>query len=310
MADAGHAAFRRRGGSAVDARTHRRADAVECTSPPPGPRHRRRRGRPRRHHRTGGARRRRPRAIRTDAGLGAGRDSDGESARTAPVVDAGTHRSGGLARSTAAHNRCCRSTTGSQLTRIDGGAALGEWALRYFRSHGPATVDDFVWGRKLTVRQARAGLASAAERLERIVVDGSTTTSTGDARSARGASSTGARVFLLPGFDEFILGYRDRGAAVDPAFQPRLQPGNNGMFSPPSSRTAGWWARGNGVAVAPAASTPRRSPRSTHARKGDPPGVFGTGGRTPTGSRPRPPVRDRSPRMSPPCPRHRGRRRG
>ncbi|MBM4580170.1 hypothetical protein GS452_21330 [Rhodococcus hoagii] len=49
-----------------------------------------------------------------------------------------------------------------------------------------------------------------------------------------------------PGFDEFILGYRDARAAVDPAFQPRLQPGNNGMFSPTvvaNGRVVGTWKR-------------------------------------------------------------------
>jgi hypothetical protein len=37
-------------------------------------------------------------------------------------------------------------------------------------------------------------------------------------------------VFLLPGFDEFVLGYRDRRAVLDPEFAERIVPGNNGMF--------------------------------------------------------------------------------
>ncbi|NKS84073.1 winged helix DNA-binding domain-containing protein [Prescottella equi] len=135
---------------------------------------------------------------------------------------------------------------------LDGDEALGEWALRYFRSHGPATVDDFVWWTKLTVRQARAGLASAAEHLERIVVDGVDyylDPATPDLLATHRRQARG--VFLLPGFDEFILGYRDRGAAVDPAFQPRLQPGNNGMFSPTvvaNGRVVGTWKRRRGAA--------------------------------------------------------------
>lgn len=139
-----------------------------------------------------------------------------------------------------------------QSRKLDGDAALGEWALRYFRSHGPATLDDFVWWTKLTVRQARAGLALASEQLEKTSVDGvdhfldpavPELLST-HRRHARG-------LFLLPGFDEFILGYRDRGAAVDPAFQPRLQPGNNGMFMPTvveNGRVVGTWKRRRGAA--------------------------------------------------------------
>ncbi|MCL2536466.1 MAG: winged helix DNA-binding domain-containing protein [Nocardiaceae bacterium] len=62
-------------------------------------------------------------------------------------------------------------------------------------------------------------------------------------------------MFLLPGcgFDEFILGYRDRGATVDASFENRLQPGGNGMFSPTvvdGGRVVGTWKRaGRGTAA-------------------------------------------------------------
>lgn len=130
---------------------------------------------------------------------------------------------------------------------LDTDAALGEWALRYFRSHGPATLDDFVWWTKLPVRQARTGLELARPQLDCRAVDGvdyyldPTTPALLEKhhRSARG-------VFLLPGFDEFILGYRDRSAAVDAAFEHRLHPGNNGMFVPTvvdNGRVVGTWKR-------------------------------------------------------------------
>ncbi|WP_420879947.1 winged helix DNA-binding domain-containing protein [Rhodococcus sp. (in: high G+C Gram-positive bacteria)] len=135
---------------------------------------------------------------------------------------------------------------------LDGEDALGEWALRYFRSHGPATLDDFVWWTKLTVRQARTGLARAAGHLERIQVDGVDYFLAPETPELLAAHRRQARgVFLLPGFDEFILGYRDRGAAVDREFQPRLQPGNNGMFSPTvveNGRVVGTWKRSRAAA--------------------------------------------------------------
>ena len=34
----------------------------------------------------------------------------------------------------------------------------------------------------------------------------------------------------LPGFDEFLLGYQDRGAALAPEHAQRIVPGGNGMF--------------------------------------------------------------------------------
>ncbi|WP_305091614.1 winged helix DNA-binding domain-containing protein [Prescottella sp. R16] len=137
--------------------------------------------------------------------------------------------------------------------RLDPEDAVAEWALRYFRSHGPATLDDFVWWTKLTVRQARAGLAQASEHLDRISVNGvdyyldpGTPALLEQHRGrVRGTS-------LLPGFDEFVLGYRDRTAAIDPAFLERLCPGGNGMFSPTvvdDGRIVGTWKRGRGPAV-------------------------------------------------------------
>jgi len=128
-----------------------------------------------------------------------------------------------------------------------GDEALGEWALRYFRSHGPATLHDFVWWTKLPVRQARAGLALASPHLDCLQVDGVDyylDPATPDLLAAHRRKARG--VFLLPGFDEFILGYRDRGAAVDPEFGGRLQPGGNGMFSPTvvdGGRVVGTWKR-------------------------------------------------------------------
>jgi len=38
--------------------------------------------------------------------------------------------------------------------------------------------------------------------------------------------------YLLPGFDEYLLGYTDRSAVLDPAYAQRICPGGNGMFSP------------------------------------------------------------------------------
>jgi hypothetical protein len=39
-------------------------------------------------------------------------------------------------------------------------------------------------------------------------------------------------IFLLPGFDEFVLGYVDRRAALRAEFADRIVPGGNGVFRP------------------------------------------------------------------------------
>jgi inactivated superfamily I helicase len=53
-------------------------------------------------------------------------------------------------------------------------------------------------------------------------------------------------VLLLPGFDEFMLGYGDRRAQLDPAFADRIVPGGNGVFRHTvvsAGRVVGTWAR-------------------------------------------------------------------
>jgi hypothetical protein len=43
--------------------------------------------------------------------------------------------------------------------------------LRYFHSHGPATVKAFMWWTKLTAADVKVAIANATPQLERIVVD-------------------------------------------------------------------------------------------------------------------------------------------
>ncbi|MDQ3171557.1 MAG: winged helix DNA-binding domain-containing protein [Acidobacteriota bacterium] len=84
--------------------------------------------------------------------------------------------------------------------------SLGELAVRYFQSHGPATVRDFVWWSGLTVREARQAVDIA--RLAKRDQDGIDYWSVpGDRTVAR----AGASAHLLPIYDEYVNAYRDRG---------------------------------------------------------------------------------------------------
>ena len=89
----------------------------------------------------------------------------------------------------------------------------------------------------------KAGVALAREHLEAVTVDGVEhlmDTGTPD----RLARAEPRAVHLLPGFDEFVLGYGDRSAVLDPAFAERIVPGNNGMFRPTivvDGRVVGTW---------------------------------------------------------------------
>ncbi|MGH3923194.1 MAG: winged helix DNA-binding domain-containing protein, partial [Pseudonocardiaceae bacterium] len=97
--------------------------------------------------------------------------------------------------------------------------ALGEWALRYFHSHGPATVKDFAWWTKLIAADVKTGLAIARPQLERIEVDGVEYLMHPQTSALLDSCRSRAKgVFLLPGFDEYLLGTQDRGAALPAEF--------------------------------------------------------------------------------------------
>ncbi len=64
------------------------------------------------------------------------------------------------------------------------------------------------------------------------------------ARDAVAAEGEG--VHLLPGFDEYLLGYKDRAAVLAPEHAHRIVPGANGIFRPmivANGRIVGTWLR-------------------------------------------------------------------
>ncbi|WP_425859908.1 winged helix DNA-binding domain-containing protein [Arthrobacter sp. TWP1-1] len=135
--------------------------------------------------------------------------------------------------------------------------ALAELALRYFRSHGPATLKDFQWWSKLTLKDIRTGLERVKNQLESVECNGETywqAPETAELLGGQGNKKTvnGARsVLLLPGFDEYLLGYTDRSAALAPEHAPLTVPGNNGMFKATvvaGGKVAGTWRKAQSTA--------------------------------------------------------------
>jgi len=91
--------------------------------------------------------------------------------------------------------------------RLSRDEALAELTRRYFTSHGPATIRDFVWWSGLRFADAKRGLEINKAPTE--VIDGLTYWSLG--RRARGSMRRGG-VHLLPVYDEYFNAYRDREA--------------------------------------------------------------------------------------------------
>ena len=82
--------------------------------------------------------------------------------------------------------------------------ALAELAHRYLAGHGPAGPEDLARWAGLPLRDARAGLAAAP---------------------MSSAPETSPPPRLLPAFDPYLLGWKDRSFAVSPEHARRVHPG-------------------------------------------------------------------------------------
>lgn len=121
--------------------------------------------------------------------------------------------------------------------------ALAELARRYFTSRGPATLADFAYWSGLPISEARAGLESVKSELVEETIDGQSCFLSPETVQQPERSRS---LYLLPGFDEFVLGYRDRSAVLNPQFADAICPGGNGMFMSTivsDGRIIGTWRR-------------------------------------------------------------------
>lgn len=126
---------------------------------------------------------------------------------------------------------------------FDRDEALAELATRYFRSHGPATLRDFAWWSGLTVKDARAGIASAAPALVESTFDGRVHWTSSETPVPPPKS---AAALLLANYDEYLIAYRDRGAVIEASRAANLVARSNGGFSHHliiDGRLAGGWRR-------------------------------------------------------------------
>jgi hypothetical protein len=88
-------------------------------------------------------------------------------------------------------------------------AALSELARRYFTTRGPATVNDFAWWSGLTKVDAKRGAEAAAPHLRHESIEGRSYWAPAAERHVR---IPGSLAHLLPNFDEYFVGLKDRSA--------------------------------------------------------------------------------------------------
>jgi hypothetical protein len=118
--------------------------------------------------------------------------------------------------------------------------ALAELAKRYFQSHGPATLNDFIWWSGLSPKEAREGiglvkpaLASEKTGMQTFYFRKSVT------------QKVNSQTYLLPAYDEFIISYKDRSASLNARHRSRSI-SFNGIFKPvivKNGQVIGLWKR-------------------------------------------------------------------
>lgn len=117
--------------------------------------------------------------------------------------------------------------------------ALAELALRYFTSHGPALVEDFMWWAGLPKGEATSALASIKSKLNEEVVDGKHFYFSS---SSNPAKINPDKAYLLPTYDEYGIAYKDRTAFIDPDDHKKI----GGIFTSSiviNGRIVGSWRR-------------------------------------------------------------------
>lgn len=120
--------------------------------------------------------------------------------------------------------------------------ALARLAKKYFSSHGPATVQDFIWWSGLPAREGSHALELIKSKFNTETINGQTYWSL---LTPSFPPTDFDVVTLLPAFDEYLISYTDRSAALPlEAFTKAVS--NNGIFWPIvvlNGQVTGKWKR-------------------------------------------------------------------
>ena len=119
--------------------------------------------------------------------------------------------------------------------------SLAKLARIYFTGHGPATLQDFVWWSGLPVSEARRGLDAVQSEFLSEMIDGQKYWMP----DIDYQPSISNKLHLLPAFDEYIVGYKDR-TAVLASENHKKAISSNGVFRPvviQNGRVIGLWKK-------------------------------------------------------------------
>lgn len=120
--------------------------------------------------------------------------------------------------------------------------ALVKLADRYFASHGPATLQDFTWWSGLSMSDARQAFEMVKAGFISETIDSQIYLFSNDVEFAKEDKKI---AHLLPSYDEFLISYKDRSAALS-AENFIKTVSNNGIFHPiivVNGQVIGTWKR-------------------------------------------------------------------
>jgi hypothetical protein len=101
----------------------------------------------------------------------------------------------------------------SKKSPFDRDQAMGVLTSRYFKSRGPATMQDFMWWSGLSAVDAKRGIALNSATLVQETIGGKIYWSCPAPQSVKPKKKT---VLILPAFDEFTIAYKDRKDVLRP----------------------------------------------------------------------------------------------
>lgn len=120
--------------------------------------------------------------------------------------------------------------------------ALAALATKYFSSHAPATLQDFIWWSGLTVGEAKLAVQLIKEHFIEETINQQTYFIPAGFSLPKEKNPS---VVLLPAFDEFIISYKDRTASIHSDHHQKAI-SQNGIFSPViviNGEATGRWKR-------------------------------------------------------------------
>ena len=132
----------------------------------------------------------------------------------------------------------------TQSRLLEGDEALHELTVRYFASRAPATVHDFAWWSGLTVAECTRGIVMTGKELQHILLNEKKYFVPPDFQLPTKVS---AGAHLLPNYDEYFIGFKDRSAIGQRLGNSVLVTGGNALIAhvvAVDGQLVGGWRRG------------------------------------------------------------------